>query len=230
MPRHLQREIEALKRDILMIGTAVEEAIDQAFRAAEQRDVELAKKVVEKDSLIDEWEIEIEESCLKLLALYRPREKQLRFIVAAMKMNSDLERMGDLAANFAEMTLKLSKADDGFSLPEHLKEMVSLTRGMVGKTIEAMVQENAEMAGKVTAEDSKIDAMHEKTFEVVENKLCDEPQNVKYHMAVVTLSRYLERIADHATNIAEDIVYLLTGSIIRHRAGDFFGENGEPGS
>jgi phosphate transport system protein len=226
MKKHLQREVDSLKRNILMIGTAVETAIDQAFRALLDYDTALAEKVIADDEKIDEWELEVEEECLKLLALYRPAEADLRFIVGALKMNSDLERMGDLAANIASITNVLA-GSPRIKLPAHLKEMVALVRRMVRKTIDALVRRDAKLGLEVTAEDSRIDRLHRKSFRVVEESVAADPSTIRGQLYALTISRHLERIADHATNIAEDIVYMIEGDIIRHHVGEYAGQEDE---
>ena len=221
MSRHLHREVETLKQNLLMIGTAVEEAIDRAFRALLDGDADLAASVIADDKKIDEWEIEIEESGLKLLALYRPVGDDLRFIISVLKMNAELERMGDLAANMAGMHNLLASTPE-VSLPDHFKEMVKLVREMVRRTIRAMIDRDEKLALEVTNGDSLVDELHRRTFVLVEKAVKADPTAVRGLLCVTSLSRHLERIADHATNIAEDVVYMLTGKIIRHHVEEYF--------
>lgn len=217
MSRHLQREVEALKRNLLMIGTAVEEAIEQSFRALLSCDHALAATVITNDEKIDEWEIEIEEDCLKLLALYRPADKDLRFIIAALKMNNSLERMGDLAVNLAEMVSGVCKSE-GFALPGHMKEMVKLVRKMVRCVGDALIREDTTLCIDITKQDHRVDALNLETCRAAEKAIESDPAGVRNHLGVIRASRQLERMADLATNIAEEIVYMLTGNIIRHKA------------
>jgi phosphate transport system protein len=218
MSRHLEIEIERLNKRILTQGEAVVEAIQKALRALQERSPELAQAVLEGDHRIDSAEVEVEEECLKLLALYQPVAEDLRFIAAVMKINSDMERMGDEAANIAGHALFLSEHDP---LPMHprLKDLSEAAVRMVRESLAAFVKGDVVAARRICAEDDEADDYNREVINAVWHMMSAEPQTVERATHLFSVSRHLERIADHATNIAEDVVYMVEGRIIRHGAG-----------
>lgn len=220
MTKHLLREIERLKRSILAEGAIVERAIDDSIRSLLSRDQALAKRVIDNDHLIDDMEVRIEEDCLKILALHQPVAIDLRFIVAAMKINSGLERMGDLAVNIAERASYLA-TQETVTLPVDFGEMAAVTKRMVRESLQSLVNSDPELALTVTDEDDIVDDFNRQMFIKVQQRMSQSPGEVKSLLHYLSASRHLERIADLATNIAEDVIYMTTGDIIRHRVEDY---------
>ena len=218
MSRHLEIEIERLNKRILTIGETVVVAIQKALRALHERDEQLARNVLEGDRLIDSAEVEVEEECLKLLALYQPVAEDLRFIAAVMKINSDMERMGDEAANIAGHALFLA-GQDPIPMPPRLKDLSEAAMRMVRESLAAFVKGDVSAARHICAEDDEADQYNREVINTVWKMMSAEPQTVERATHLFSVSRHLERIADHATNIAEDVVYMVEGKIIRHGAG-----------
>lgn len=219
MTIHMHREVETLKRRILGLSAVVEERFVEAVKSLEKRDIRLARKVLGGDDDIDRLEVELEEECLKILALHQPVAVDLRYIIAVLKMNSDLERIGDLAVNIADVA-EAFIADERIVLPEHLVVMTEKTKQMVHMSLDALVNLDLDAARYVLKSDEVVDRLHRESFDLVEREVQKAPDLVGMWLRVFSVSRYLERIADHATNIAEDIVYLIEGEIIRHQDED----------
>ena len=216
MPVHLRREIENLKKEILAVGAIAEQSVREAMRAIEHRDETLARSVIEKDINLDHMEVEVEESCLKILALHQPVATDLRFIVAVLKINNDLERVGDLAVNIAERALFLAtqpevKVEFDFTM------MAVKTQEMLKKSLDALVNLDTRLARMVCACDDEIDAMNRRMYSIVQDAMSTHPDHVEPLIHLLLVSRHLERIADHATNIAEDVIYMIEGEIVRHK-------------
>jgi phosphate transport system protein len=215
---HLQRELDKLKRKILGLGALVEDNLRLAFQAIEQRDAAKARRVIETDVLIDQNEVEIEEECLKILALYQPVASDLRFVAAVIKINSELERIGDLAENIAKRALQL--LDEPAVTPPHtVAVMAERTETILERALDALVRQDAVTAREVLVADSEIDALYRRLLEELKTLLRDRDHLDERLEAVVLLfsvARYLERLADHATNIAEDVLYMVEGEIQRH--------------
>jgi phosphate transport system protein len=212
---HLQRETERLKRKILALGAIVEENLRLAVQAIETRDAVKARKVIATDLEIDENEIEVEEECLKLLALYQPVAKDLRFIIAVVKINSELERIGDLAANVAERAEQL--ADEyPVPVPRSLPVIADRTRCILGGVLDALVRQDAVAARKMLAADDEVDALYKKLLEELKDELRADLDHLDAIVLLFSVARYMERLADHATNIAEDVLYMVEGEIQRH--------------
>ncbi|RMG10799.1 MAG: phosphate transport system regulatory protein PhoU [Planctomycetota bacterium] len=220
MTRHLNRDLEHLERQILELGAFVEEALNKATLALIDRRPELAQEVIDGDQAIDEKEVEVEEECLKILALHQPLATDLRFIVAALKVNNDLERMGDLACNVAERALYLS-THEPLGVPLDFDRMVAATRSMVSDSLRALVNQDASLARNVCERDDEVDAINKQMFVVLQEKMIEDPAAIKRAVHTLSASRHLERIADLATNIAEDVVFMVSGDVIRHRYEDY---------
>ena len=219
MSRHMQRELAHLEERLIEHCAAVEKNVALAARAIQERDEALAKEVMAADAAIDMEEVEIEEECLKVLALHQPVAIDLRFIVAALKINNDLERIGDLASNIAERALRVSREP---ALPDFFDFglMAEKTQAMLRNGVDAMVRMDIDLAHKVCAADDEVDGMNREMFEIVERRSADDPSKVPVLLLYLSVSRQLERIADHATNIAEDVVYMITGDIVRHEGAE----------
>jgi phosphate transport system protein len=216
MPAHLQREIDVLKRQIRSLGVAVESSVSRAVEAFEDRDAVLAQDVIRGDEEIDRNEVEVEEECLKIVALHQPVAMDLRFIIAILKINSDLERIGDLAVNIAERAAGLA-TQPKLAISISFVEMAKKVRLMVIKSLDALVNMNIELARQICADDDEVDAINREMFACIQAAAIRHPENVKSLLQLLSISRNLERMADHTTNIAEDIIYMIEGEIVRHR-------------
>jgi phosphate transport system protein len=217
MSRHLVIEIDKLKQSILKIAGVVEEAVLIAVRALEQRDRELAISVIQNDTKVDHMEVEIEEECLKVLALHQPVAFDLRFIVAVMKINNDLERIADLAVNIAERAVFLCTVDP-IEIPFDLPGMVEKTVGMLKQSLNALVRLDAGLARAVRLCDDEVDSINRQAYEKVQRRILENPGEMERLIHILSVARHLERIADLATNIGEDVVFLVEGTTIKHHA------------
>lgn len=217
MTRHLQREVTKLKKKALKLGKVVQETLDEAIKSVKERDVELAEQVIARDIEVDRMEVDTEEECLKLLALHQPVAIDLRFIIAVLKMNNDLERIGDLAVNIAEQTQSLSEKKR-VKAPFDYDTMTAKVQAMLRLAMEAMVNMDVDLANQVCAADDEVDAIHHNMYPKVQAVIAAHPEQVEILIRYLSVSRYLERIADHATNIAEDVIYMVDGEISRHGA------------
>jgi phosphate transport system protein len=220
MPKHLDHEIDNLKKQILSLAAFVEESVAKSVAAIHARDADLGQQVIDFDSHIDALEVEVEEECLKLLALHQPVAHDLRFIVACIRLNSDLERIGDLAVNIGERAVFLAGVAEASEKPLDVGAMARLVRRMLSDALNALVNLDPPLARKVCAMDDEADTMHRDTFRRVEDAVRRHPTEFPILTHYLSVSRYLERIADHATNIAEDVIYMVEGEIVRHRGGD----------
>lgn len=216
MPKHLQREIESLKKKLLQLSTIVEENVLRAVRSVEKNDEDMARRLVEEDVIVDKVEIEVEEECLKVLALHQPVAGDLRFIIAVLKINSDLERIGDLAVNIAERSLYLANLPK-FEFSSNFPLMCEKALIMLKKCLDSFVNLDAKSALEVCAADEEVDALYREMYDKIKTGITEHPGKLDEFMQIVSISRHLERIADHATNIAEDVIYMIEGDIIRHR-------------
>ena len=217
MTRHIERQIEHLKERILRLGTLVEEAISKSITALINRDVPLAQRVMANDEEIDSMEVEVEEECLKILALYQPVAADLRFVVAALKINNDLERMGDLARNIAKRVTQL-EGGNPYDLPPEIRTMATQAQEMVRQCLDAVVKGDPALARQVREEDDIVDEARQRIQRRVLQGIKNDPENVENLLRINSVSKHIERIADMATNIAEDVVYMVEGDIVRHRA------------
>jgi len=218
MTRHLQRELETLKKNLLLLCSMVEESVFAAVKAVQETDTALAQKVIDGDRAIYLREIEIEEECLKILALHQPVAVDLRFIVAALKINNDMERIGDLAANIADRALALSRLAAP-RIPVDLRSMAANAQNMLKQALDALVNLDTVLAAQVLRADSEVDRVHRAMHEYAYERIREDPGEGEKCLLVLSVSRNLERIADLATNIAEDVIYMIEGDIVRHHAG-----------
>jgi phosphate transport system protein len=216
MSKHLERDLDTLQRDILALAAAVEEAIYKSIRALQERDVSLAQQVIIGDAPIDSQENHVEDECLKILALHQPVAVDLRRTAAILKINNDLERMADLAVDIAERALILSQPPH-VKVPERLQRMTDLTTSMVRQALDAFVNLDAKLARKVCRLDDEVDRYNEEIIDELIGVMKSSPDMVSPALSLFSAVRHLERIADHATNIAEDVIYLIEGEIVRHR-------------
>jgi len=219
MTTHLQRELERLKRKILALGALVEDNLRLAFNAIETRNVDQAQRVITTDLVIDQNEVDVEEECLKLLALYQPVARDLRFIVAVVKINSELERIGDLAANIGERAVQLS-TEFPIPVPHTMAVLSDRVRAIMEKALDALVREDAVLARVVLAADDEVDDLYEQLLGELKERIRGDLDHLDAVVLLFSVARYLERLADHATNIAEDVLYMVEGEIHRHQIPD----------
>jgi len=212
---HLQREIDRLKRKVLALGALVEENLRQAIQAIDQRDAVKARRVIATDALIDQNEVDVEEDCLKILALYQPVAGDLRFVAAVIKINSELERIGDLSANIAERALQLLD-EHPVTVPTDVAVMADRTWSILEKALDALVHQDAVMARQVLIADDEIDELYAKLIGELKGVIRADLEHLDAIVLLFSVARYLERLADHATNIAEDVLYMVEGEIQRH--------------
>jgi phosphate transport system protein len=215
MAKHLVRDLNNLQRDLVALAGLVEEAIFKAIRALQDRDVRLAREVIAGDPQIDQEENYLNEECLKMLALHQPVAVDLRRIAAGMMITTDLERMGDLAEEIAERALSLAVAP--FPVPAGLQRMTDLTTVMVRQSLDSFVNLNKEQAERVLRMDDEVDRYNVEIINEVVRVMKGSPALIEAGLSMFSAVRHLERIADHATNIAEDVIYLIEGEIVRHR-------------
>ena len=207
--KHLQRDLDKLQRDLLTLAGSVEEAIHKAIRALRDRQPTVAREVIEGDSTIDAEENYVEEECLKLLAL-QPMASDLRFLTAAIKINNDLERMGDLAVKIAERALSLMEQPP--VKPEiDIPQVARLAESMVRRSLDAFVKRDSELARSVLTADDEVDDLRSAIYEELIRNMQAEPATIPQCVNLMSVVRSLERIADHSTNIAEDVLYLVEG-------------------
>ncbi len=215
MPKHLQKAIENLIMRLVSLSAKVEENVLLSLKALDQRDEKTARKIIDIDKEIDRSEIDIEEECLKILALHQPVAIDLRYIIAALKINNDLERIGDLAVDIAEHVIKILDKPQTFHRFDLDSIFQKVTR-MLEKSLNSIVNLNADLATDVLKADDEVDLMNKQFEETVLRVIKKYPEQIQVLLQYVYISRRLERIADHATNIAEDVIYLVRGEIVRH--------------
>jgi len=215
MSQHLRNEIDNLKKKILSLGAYVENSVGLAVKAIENRDPELAQAVIKGDGEVDRAEVELEEDCLKILALHQPVAIDLRFIIAVLKINNDLERINDLAVNIAERAQFL-KNNPPISIPFDLDGISSKTQWMLRTCLDSLVNLDSKLAREVCASDDYVDSINREMYNLVTDAIKARPEHVDILIPYLSVSRYLERIADHATNISEDVIYMVDGVITRH--------------
>jgi len=219
MSVHLHREIEKLKMMVLNLGALVEQDVHDAVQAVVRGDEATADRVIEQDAEIDELEIEVEEECLKLLALYQPVAADLRFIIAVLKINNDLERIGDKAVAIAKRS-KLLIRNELFMTAFDFTGMAAKVQTMLREALNALVNADAELALRIRVMDDEVDTMLRDMNARIKAQIVAQPDRLDALMASLDISRHLERIADHAANIAEDVIYMVEGEIIRHRVSE----------
>jgi phosphate transport system protein len=216
----LHKEIERLKKELLALGAIVEELLRKAVRALQGRDAALAREVMEADERVDNREVELEEDGLKIIALHQPVAIDLRFIVSVLRINSDLERIGDLAVNIAERASYLAGAE-ALPAPIDFTPMAEKAQEMLTKSLDAFVNMDTALAGRVLDMDNEVDAMNRRMYCAIYELIRKNPEDVEVLLHLLSASRHLERIADHATNIAEDVIYMVEGNIVRHKPEEY---------
>jgi len=215
MTKHFQRELEKIKKKILSLGAMVEERVRMTIQAIEEFDGEVAKKIILSDHEIDEMEVEVEEECLKIMALHQPVAVDLRFLVAVIKINNDLERIGDQAVNIAQRVKTITKKER-LDFVFDYSVMAEKAEAMLKMSLDALVNMDDDLAFKVLLLDDEVDDIKEKAYNLIKRVISKNPDNVSYLINLLLISRHLERLADHATNIAEEVIYMIEGEIVRH--------------
>lgn len=215
MERHFDEELKELKEKLLHMAALAEQSVAQVINALVKRDSVLAEKVIEDDNAINILDIEIDEICLGLLAIRQPMAKDLRFITSAMKINSDLERIGDLSVNIAQSTLQLLKEPVLKPLID-IPRMAELAQKMLRDSLDAFVYKNETLAREVCRRDDEVDKLNHQIFRELITYMMQDSKNINRALGLVLIGRNLERVADHATNIAEDVIYIVNGKTIKH--------------
>ncbi|MFT5199526.1 MAG: phosphate transport system protein [Planctomycetota bacterium] len=216
MTKHLQIDLKSLERNLLALGARVEDAVRRSIVALSTQRAELAREVIAGDEEIDDAEVALEEECLKVLALHQPVAGDLRFVAACLKITNELERIGDLAVSISKRALQIEGGDTVIA-PAELVTMTEATTAMLRSTLEAFIAEDGKAARQVIADDDQVDKLHKAILQGLIARMESEPGAINGAMLYISVSRHLERIADHATNIAEDVIYLTEGVIVRHQ-------------
>ena len=215
MQRHFHEELDALKQTLLAMGGLVEDQIRRVMMALLERDGDLAQEVIERDRQVNAYDVEIDEKCVELLALYQPTAGDLRFITTAMKIVTDLERIGDQAVNIAQRTLELNQ-EPQLKPYIDLPRMADKAQRMVKESLDAYVGRDTALARRVCAEDSDVDALKAQIFRELWSFMMEDARTIPRAIRLILISRFLERVADHATNIAEMVVYMVESKMVRH--------------
>ncbi len=215
MTKRFHQELEKTKKMILSLGAMAEERLHLAIKAVGTKDAAIAEKIINSDHELDEMEVEIEEECLKILALYQPVAIDLRFLIAMIKINNDLERIGDEAVNIAQRVGIISKWKNPQTTFDY-GPMAEKTKKMLKMSLDSLVNMDTDLAFKVSILDDEIDEIHNSVYDHVKNGVDERIDTGGYLINLFLISRHLERIGDHATNIAEEVIYMIEGEIIRH--------------
>jgi len=216
MALHLQRELDKLKNRVLGLGAQVEDRVRLAAKAIKSKEIFDADRIIKSDYEIDEEEVEIEEECLKILALHQPVAVDLRFLIATIKINSDLERIADETVNIANRVKSMIGNQPNNSILYDYSDMIQKVQEMLKKSLDALVNLDVDVAFKVCLLDDEVDRIHSEMYQQVKQDIVGSPEDVGYLVNMFLISRHLERIGDHATNVAEEVIYLIEGEIIRH--------------
>jgi len=218
MQRHFHEELEALKQTLLAMGGLVEDQVRRVMRALTERDDALAQEVIERDQQVNAYDVEVDETCVSLLALHQPTAGDLRFITTAMKIVTDLERMGDQAVNIAQRVLELNR-EPQLKPYIDLPRMAERAQRMIKESLDAFVARDTELARQVCGEDAEVDALKEQIFRELLTFMMEDARTIPRAIRLILISRFLERLADHATNIAEMVIYLVDAKMVRHTLG-----------
>lgn len=210
-----ERELRDVKESLIYLGALTEKAIARSVQSLLERDSDLARAVIADDEKIDALDVEIEEKCVRILALRQPTARDLRFITTAIKINGHLERIGDMAANIAEKAITLN------DLPQlkpyiDIPRMAEITRGMIRGSLDSLVQESVELANKVRRDDEKVDQLNDQIFRELLTFMMEDPRTIHPALLIMQISKSLERISDHAEGIADMVIYMVTGKTVRH--------------
>lgn len=213
--RHYDEELQELRHLILEMGGVVEKQIADAMRALVERDEDLARVIIERDRTVNRMDVQIDDICLRLLALHQPAARDLRLITTALKITTDLERAGDMAENIAERAIELAREPQLKPLID-LPRMAALAQAMLRQALDAFVREDAEMALQVCHQDDGVDALTDQVLRELLTFMMEDPHTISRALRLIFVSKYIERLADHATNIAEMVIFMVKGKSIRH--------------
>jgi len=217
MPRHFEMELDQLRTMLIRMGSLVEEQIDYAVKAIAEADVALAQLVMQRDQKVDEYDTAIDKQCMKIFALTQPVAVDLRLLMAALKINNELERIGDIAVNLAERVEPLLPHQE-FVKTTPLREMATAAREMVKNSIDSFVNNDPDLAKKILISDDVVDNYDRDIFNAMIARMKEGREHVEPASHIMIISRHIERLADHATNIAEDVIFLVNARIIKHNA------------
>jgi phosphate transport system protein len=215
MQRHFHEELDGLKQTLLAMGALVEDQIRRVMRALVERDGELARNVIDRDRQVNAYDVEIDEKCVELLALHQPIAGDLRFITTAMKIVTDLERIGDQAVNIAQRAVELNE-EPQLKPYIDLPRMAEKAQRMVKEALDAFVARDTELARQVCAKDAEVDGIKEQVFRELLTYMMSDAKTIPRAIRLMLVSRFLERVADHATNIAEMVIYMVDSKMVRH--------------
>lgn len=216
MSIHLMRDLESLHRSVLSMSAMVEDLVHRAVDELGKPNSELTQNLESRDDEVDQWDVQIEEDCLKILALHQPVAIDLRRIATVLKISAELERVADLAVNLSERALGLAASPE-VHVPDKLQMMANLALDMLHRAIDAFVELDSKLAKDICNRDDHVDRLNREIIEELIQFMRKHPESIEPAMHLFSASRHVERVADHATNIAEDVVYLVEGEIIRHR-------------
>ncbi len=215
MTKHFHNELEKIKKMILSLGATVEERVHLAIESILNNQIELAQKVIDTDYEIDALEVEVEEEILKVMALYQPVAVDLRFLVAVLKINNELERIGDQAVNIAQRMKVLAKEPRAEFFFDY-SQMADITKSMLKKSLDALVNIDVELAADILKLDDEVDRLRSEAYDIIKRVIAEKPKQAGFLINLLLVSRHLERLADHTTNIAEEVIYMVEGEIVRH--------------
>jgi len=213
--RHYDEELKELRHLLLEMGGFVEKQIDDAMRALIDRDDEFARLIIERDRTVNRMDVQIDDLCLRLLALHQPAGRDLRLITTALKITTDLERAGDMAENIAERVIELSREPQLKPLID-LPRMAAIAQGMLRQALDAFVREDADLALQVCHQDDAVDQLTDQVLRELLTFMMEDPHTISRGLRLIFVSKYIERLADHATNIAEMVIFMVKGKSIRH--------------
>jgi len=213
--RHYDGELQELRHLVLEMGGFVEKQVEDAMRALIERDAEFARLIIERDKTVNRMDVQIDDICLRLLALHQPTARDLRLITTALKITTDLERSGDMAENIAERAIELSREPQLKPLID-IPRMASIAQGMLRQALDAFVREDPDLALLVCHQDDAVDALTDQLLRELLTFMMEDPHTISRALRLIFISKYLERLADHATNIAEMVIFMVKGKSIRH--------------
>jgi phosphate transport system protein len=214
--KHFHRELDKIKKMILSLGALVEKRVNEVKQAVEDRDVAIAKKIIQLDHEIDQMEVDIEEECLKIIALHQPVATDLRFLIAVIKINNDLERIGDQVVNIAQRVVSIAKRPT-VAYNFDYSVMANKAEAMLRMSLDSLVNQDLDDAIRVLHLDDEVDAIKDEVYDLIKKAIAGGvTDDIGYMINLLLISRHIERLADHATNIAEEVVYMIEGEIVRH--------------
>lgn len=221
MERLLDEHLEKLKTRVIKMGSLVDEQVQFASKAVAEDNLEIAKIVIERDSKVDKYDLKIDKICQKIFAIAQPVAMDLRFIMSALTINTNLERIGDIAVNISENIIMIRKKPT-FYYQTKLEEMFSLAQEMLKNAIDSFINPNAELAKKVIIADQLLDKMNAENHSILKEIMKESPDNIDPAVALLVISRELERLGDHSTNIAEDVYFIVEAQLVKHKYEKYF--------